>query len=197
MDAANISPEEVGALIVATISPDYITPSTACVVQKNLGLKNAFCFDLSAACTGFVFGLSVAESMILTGKCNYAIVIAAETLTKFTDWSDRGTCILFGDGAGAAVLGKSEDESGFISFYMGGDGKYADLLITPGGGSRNPASHKTVEERQHFLQMKGNEVFKIAVQKMSDSALIALERAGLTGEDVKLLIPHQANLRII
>jgi 3-oxoacyl-[acyl-carrier-protein] synthase III len=183
-------------LIVATITPDMQFPSTACLVQDAIGAKKAICFDISAACAGFVYGLTIAQQFIARGDMGYALVIGAEKLTAITDWTDRSTCVLFGDGAGAAVLGETKS-GGILSSYLGSDGGMRELLMVPGGGSRNPASAKTVEERLHFIKMRGNELFKIAVNAMADAAKQALAQAGLTCEDVDVVIPHQANERII
>ncbi len=194
---ANISPDDIDLVIVATITPDMLFPSTACIVQSKLGIKNAAVFDIGAACTGFIYGLSVAHQFLQNGSCKTALVIASEVLSKITDWEDRNTCVLFGDGSGAAILQKSNTEDGFLSFYLGADGQYIDLLKMPAGGSRIPATIDTVQNRMHYLKMIGNEVFKIAVQSMLESANIALNQCGLTCEDVNLVIPHQANIRII
>ena len=197
LERASIDPGEIDAVICSTITPDHSFPSTACLIQDKLGLKNAFAFDVSAACSGFIYALSIAESLLLSGKINSAMVIASEKMSAITDWKDRSTCVLFGDGAGCAILKRTESDSGILSSYMGSDGAYGDLLITPAGGSRNPVTVENVQNGEQYLQMKGDEVFKIAVKKMSESAIESLKRAGLTKEDVKMLIPHQANLRII
>lgn len=194
---ANIDALDIDLLIVATISPDMIFPATACVIQENIGAKNAAAFDISAACSGFSYALMIADQFIRSKTYEKILVVAAETLTHFVDWEDRGTCVLFGDGAGAAVVGASDGESGLLSSYIGSDGMYVDLLKIPAGGSVMPASERTLNERQHYIHMAGREVFKIAVRSMESAALEALDRAGLSKDDIDLLIPHQANLRII
>ena len=189
---SKLPPELIDLVITATCSPDTLFPSTACILQDKLGLKNAVCFDVSAACSGFNFALSVASTYISSGEYKNVLVVGADTLTKYLDWNDRSTCVLFGDGAGAAVLSASSDGSGIISSYLmssGFDGKY---LVMPGGGSRDP------EERGgRFIRMDGKEVFKFAVRALEDTVLKALKLAKLSISDVNLLIPHQANIRII
>ncbi|MFH1783912.1 MAG: beta-ketoacyl-ACP synthase III [bacterium] len=194
---AGIKPQDVDMIITATITPDMFFPSTACLIQAKLGIKDVIAFDISAACSGFIYALSIAHQYLSTSSGKTALVVATEALSKITDWQDRNTCVLFGDGAGAAVLKEVPGDSGFISFYLGADGRYGDLLKVPAGGSRMPATSDTVKKRMHFLKMSGNEVFKIAVQSMIKSAQEALKKAGLKCEDVNLVIPHQANIRII
>lgn len=197
---ANMSKDDLDAIVVATITPDMLFPSTACFVQKKLGIKKEiFAFDISAACSGFIYGLSIVNSMIKSDLAKNVLLIGAETLSKFTNWKDRTTCILFGDGAGAMLLTRTEnkEENSILSTYMGSDGSYTDLLYIPAGGSKLPATHKTVEENLHTMVMNGKEVFKVAVTKMVDAAKKACERAGITTRDLDLLVPHQANLRII
>ncbi|MEW6557599.1 MAG: beta-ketoacyl-ACP synthase III [Elusimicrobiota bacterium] len=194
---ANITPDEIDAIIVATITPDMLFPSTACFVQKWLAAKNACAFDIAAACSGFIYGIAMARDLIRCDSYKTILVIGAETLTKITDWQDRNTCVLLGDGAGAVVLKKTDSSSDILSTYLGADGNLGDLLYIPGGGSRNPATHKTVDDRLHFMKMEGNKLFKIAVRAMADSARKAIELAGITCDDVKLIIPHQANVRIV
>ncbi len=200
LQKANISAEDLDAIVVATITPDMLFPSTACIVQKKLNIqKELFAFDISAACSGFVYGIAIVTSMIKSGLCNNVLLIGAETMSKFTNWKDRTTCVLFGDGAGAMILSKTEDknENSILSVFLGADGKYSDLLYIPAGGSRMPASEKTVKENLHTIIMSGKEVFKVAVTKMVESAKKACELAGIKTKDLDLLIPHQANLRII
>lgn len=198
LDRAGLSAEDIDLIIVSTITPDMVFPATACLVQNALGAKHAATFDLEAACSGFIYALSVARQYIATGEYNNVLVVASEVLSRITDWSDRSTCVLFGDGAGAAVLsGTDEGESDFVSFFLGGNGKYADILNMPAGGSRKPASHETVDAREHTMKMNGPEVFKAAVMKMNHSMRQVLTRAGLQSSDVDIVIPHQANLRII
>jgi len=197
LEEAKVAPQDLDAIIVATITPDMFFPSTACFVQKGLGATKAFAFDMSAACTGFVYALGVAKGLIESGYCSKILIIGAETLSKITDWQDRNTCVLLGDGAGAIVLGATEQKSNILSVYLGADGNYENLLKLPAGGSRNPTSQKTIDERLHYMKMEGKEVFKVAVTKMAEAAKKALEIANLTANDISLLIPHQANLRIV
>jgi 3-oxoacyl-[acyl-carrier-protein] synthase III len=194
---ANFPAEDLDLIVVATVTPDMFFPSTASLVQGALGAKRAGAFDLMVGCTGFIYGLVMASSIISTGAAGSVLLIGAECLSRITDWQDRSTCVLFGDGAGAALLRPTEPGRGLLSFVLGNDASGADCLKIPAGGSRLPASAETVEARQHYLYMEGNEVFKFAVRIMEEAALDALERAGLTIEDVSLLIPHQANIRII
>jgi len=194
---AELEPSDMDLILVATNSPDTIFPATACYVQAGLGANHAPAFDLIAGCTGWLYGLIVAESMILSGNARRVLVIGGEVLTKITNWKDRGTCVLFGDAAGAAVLEESHDESGILSHYWKADGTLSGLLHIPAGGTRRPASLQTVAENLHTIQMKGNEVFKHAVKRMGEAAEEALRRAHLTKEQVDIFIPHQANIRII
>lgn len=194
---AGISAKEIDMIIVATITQDFMMPSTACLVQKNIGAKNAFCMDVEAACSGFLYALETASQYIATGRIKNALVVGSEKLSSFVDWSDRATCVLFGDGAGAVVLSATDADEGILSSYMGSDGGLADLLKIPAGGSRMPASEETVKNRLHTMQMNGKEVFKSAVRSMCDSAQKVLDKAGVKVEDVALVIPHQANKRII
>ena len=197
LDDAKLEAAEIELIIVATVSPDMSFPSTACLVQEKLGAKKAAAFDISVACSGFVYGMSIAEQFIVNGIYKKALVIGAETLSRFISWDDRKTGMLFGDGAGAAVLGETSNGCGILAMDIGADGSGAELLKVPAGGSRMPASAATVEERLHLIQMDGSEVFKFAVRVMGESALRALAAAGLTTDDVALLVPHQANIRII
>lgn len=195
---ADLQPSQIELIIVATITPDMQFPATACILQNKLGAKNAACFDISAACSGFVYAIAIAEQFIKTGVYKNALVVGAEKLTAITDWTDRNTCVLFGDGSGAAVLGKVEDGSGILSVYLGSDGDQYDILKLPAGGSRMPASHKTVDERLHFLKMEGSELFKLAVKIMADAGEKAAKMAGLNSPDeIDCVIPHQANIRIL
>ncbi|MDO9392160.1 MAG: beta-ketoacyl-ACP synthase III [bacterium] len=197
LEASGVKPEELDFILIGTVTPDMMFPSTACLVQAALGAKNAAAFDISAGCTGFIYGLELARSLIVADPRRKVLVIGAEELTKITDWTDRGTCVLFGDGAGAAVLGEVEDDRGILSTYLGADGNLGDLIFQPGGGSLNPASHKTVDEKMHFVKMAGNKVFPHAVRNMLDASTKALASAGVSKEQLNLLIPHQANIRII
>ena len=193
---AGLKPKDIELIVVATITPDMQFPSTSCLVQKKLGAYNAVCFDISAACSGFIYGMSVAREFLSNGAYKNALVIGTELLSTIVDWSDRNTCILFGDGAGAAVMVPSKS-NGIISSYLGSDGRDSELLSVPAGGSRFPSTHETINGKLHFLKMSGNEVFKMAVRIMSDAVKKVLLQSNLTCEDVDCLIPHQANIRII
>lgn len=194
---AGIEAKELDLIIVATATPDMLFPSTACIVQEALGANNAAAFDLEAACSGFLYGVVIAEQFIATKTYDTVLVIGAETLSKITNWSDRNTCVLFGDGAGACVLRPVSADRGILSHYLGADGKGGGLLQIRGGGSRKPTSMDTLKQKLHYIEMQGAEVYKFAVRIMGEAALEALDRSGLRGEDVDYLIPHQANLRII
>ncbi|HNS04438.1 MAG TPA: beta-ketoacyl-ACP synthase III [Candidatus Saccharicenans sp.] len=197
LERGGLKAEDIDLILVATNTPDTIFPATACWVQKKLGIKETPAFDLEAGCTGLLYALIVAEGLILSGTARRILLIGVDILTKITNWEDRGTCVLFGDGAGAFILEESDDESGLISHFWGADGSLAELLILPGGGTLYPASEDTVKNKLHYLSMKGNEVFKHAVKRMGEAALEALKQAGIEKEQVDYLIPHQANLRII
>jgi 3-oxoacyl-[acyl-carrier-protein] synthase-3 len=194
---AHLEVKDIDLIIVATSTPDTLFPSTACWVQEGLRADHVPAFDISAGCTGFLYGMILAESLILSGTAKRILLVGGELLTKITNWEDRNTCVLFGDAAGAVVLAESDDESGMLSSYWKADGNLGNLLSMPAGGSRMPASVQTVIGKLHFLQMKGNEVFKHAVKRMGEAALEALKKAGLKKEDIDCLIPHQANVRII
>lgn len=197
VDNAGIELDNLDAIIIATATPDMIFPATACLVQRHLGLNEIPVFDVVAACSGFIYAAAVANSLIASGMYRIIGVVGAETLTRITNYEDRSTCVLFGDGAGAAILGPGNGESGIMAAYLGADGNLTHLLNMPAGGSRLPASHETVDERLHYIRMEGSEVFKSAVRAMESSAKKALELAGIESEDVDLLITHQANIRII
>jgi 3-oxoacyl-[acyl-carrier-protein] synthase-3 len=197
LERANLVPEDVDFIVVGTTSPDMPFPSTANFVQHKLGAPRAGSVDVQAACTGSIYSLSIGAQYIQTGKYRTVLCIGAEILSRITDFTDRGTCILLADAAGAAVLQPSEDGSGVIDADLYSEGKYWEYLYQPGGGSKHPASHETVDARMHFAKMKGNEVFKVAVRMFGDCAATILERNGFTAKDVDLFIPHQANLRII
>ena len=197
MQAAQVKPEELDMIIVATITPDMIFPATACVLQEKLGAKGTAAFDLEAACSGFLYGISIGSQFIATGMYDNVLVVAAEALSKIIDWKDRSTCVIFADGAGAAVLQPSFDSSGIISNYLGADGTGADLVGVPAGGSRLPASQETVRNRQHYMKMRGNGLFKRAVNAMVQAIDVSLEKGGLTYNEIDFFIPHQANIRII
>jgi len=194
---AGISAGEIDLLIVATLSPDMLFPSTACFVQEQIGAKNAFCYDLGAACSGFLYALDNARNQIASGAVKTALVIGAEKMSTFIDWNDRSTCILFGDGAGAAVLQAGGVGRGIMASVMGSDGSLADLLWTPGGGSRNPSSQEMIDQGQQYLKMQGREVFKHAVVRMAEALTQALEKNKVKLDEIKCFIPHQANIRII
>lgn len=197
LDRTDLSPEDLDLVIVATATPEHLFPATACLVQDNLGALNAGAFDLMAACTGFIYGVSLASQSIRSGAIRSALVIGSETLSRFIDWKDRGTCILFGDGAGAFVLEASEEPGGILSSVMRSDGSGGSLLSIPAGGSHLPASLETVNKGQHYIQMNGREVFRFATRVMADATREVAERAGMKVEDISLIVPHQANRRII
>lgn len=197
MAMAGVGPEELDLLIVATVTPDFPFPSTACLVQNNLKAVNATAFDIAAACSGFIFGLSLAEKYIRAGAARKILIVGAEVLSRIVDWTDRNTCCLFGDGAGAVVVEASPNERGILSTHIHSDGRHWELLYQPGAGNRNPASQKTIDEKQAFINMQGNEVFKLAVRAMEEVALEALAANNLSASDIDLFIPHQANRRII
>jgi len=192
-----MTPLDVDAIVYATASPDRLLPSAACDLQAILGAKNAAAFDVGAACAGFIYSLNVAEGLIAAEQAKNVLVIAAERLTRIMDWSDRATAVLFGDGAGATLLRPSTGSRGILSSYMKSDGTLAELLYRPGGGALHPPSEELLKDHSYFIHMAGREVFKAAVLSMADACDQALRRAGLTGADVDLMIPHQANIRII
>ncbi|HEX5702859.1 MAG TPA: beta-ketoacyl-ACP synthase III [Pyrinomonadaceae bacterium] len=196
IERAGIDPADIDLILCATVTPDQILPSTACLIQAQLGASKAAAMDIVAACSGFVYGLTIAEPMIRSGQIKYALVIGAELLTRYVDYTDRGTCVLFGDGAGAAILGPVEGDRGILASKIRSDGRYEEQLYAPGGGTKGGFSAETIARGDHFFKMKGNEVFKIAVRSMSDISKQVLCEAGLTTEDVSLFIPHQANQRI-
>ncbi|MEW6096697.1 MAG: beta-ketoacyl-ACP synthase III [bacterium] len=197
LEDANISPSKIDMLIVATITPDMFFPSTACVIQHKIGAVHSACFDLSAACAGFGYALEIGKQLIATHTYRTILIVAVDVLSKITDWTDRNTCVLFGDGAGAVVLQAVQKDTGILSSDLGADGSQMDILQLPGGGSRNPISQKVIDQKLHYMKMKGKEVFKIAVQSMCKTARKALHLAKVDVNDVDLLIPHQANIRII
>ncbi len=193
---AGLQPTDLGLILVATMTPDMPCPATACIVQAKLGAPQAAAADIAAACSGFVYGLVIGQQFVAGGLYRHVLVVGAEVLSRVVDWTDRSTCVLFGDGAGAAILGAAT-QGRILSVYLGADGRKADLLKVPGGGAAKPASHQSVDERAHFLKMNGTEVFKHAVRAMSDACLKAIERAGIKPEQIACVIPHQANIRII
>jgi len=197
LEQAGIGPMDLGAIILATATQDRLLPSTACDLQALLGAKNAAAYDLSAACSGWLFGLTQAEGLIASGQAEHVLVVGAELLSRIIDPSDRTTAILFGDGAGATVISKATGETGLLSTFIRSDGTLAELLWRPSGGARHPISQKIVDEKSHYIRMAGREVFKSAVLTMAEACDEALKRAGVTGDQIDLLVPHQANIRII
>ncbi|HSJ06984.1 MAG TPA: beta-ketoacyl-ACP synthase III [Longimicrobiales bacterium] len=197
MERANILPGEIDVIVVSTATPDRLLPSTACDMQALLGATNAAAYDISAACSGFLYALSVAEGHIASGNAEIALVVSTEKMSGIVDWSDRATCVLFGDGAGAAVVRRAVNGRGVLSSFIRSDGTLAELLWRPAGGVRVPMDLAVLEQKTHLVKMAGREVFKAAVRSMAEAADQALMRAGLTGADIDLLIPHQANMRII
>jgi 3-oxoacyl-[acyl-carrier-protein] synthase-3 len=197
LERARLRPQDVQLIVVGTCSPDYVFPATACVVQNDLGATKAGAFDIEAACTSFVSALAVARGMIVSGAIQNAVVIGAETLSRFLNWKDRTTCVLFGDGAGAVVLEATNASVGVESVILHSDGSHMDKLLIPAGGARIRATQETLDRGQHLITMQGGDVFKLAVKSMADAAEEALAEAGLGLDDIALMIPHQANIRII
>jgi 3-oxoacyl-[acyl-carrier-protein] synthase-3 len=197
LDMAGMKPKDLDAILLGTVTGDTQFPATAVYVQNRLGAKRAAAMDLSAACSGFIYAANLAHGMIASGQMDRILVIGAEVLSKFTDWEDRATCVLFGDGAGAAVMEPCPVGEGILSTQMKSDGSLADLLIIPGGGSRMPLTESSYDEGNQYIKMKGDGVFKYAVRAMADAAKAAIEEAAVTIDDIDLLIPHQANVRII
>ena len=197
MQRAGTNPGELDVIVFSTATPDRLLPATAVDLQAELGATRAAAFDISAACSGYLYGLTVAEGMIMSGVAETALVVGAEKMSSIVDWKDRSTCVLFGDGAGATVLKRSKHGKGILSAFMRSDGKLAELLYRPDGGSTNPFSQEVLDGRSHFVKMAGREVFKHAVRSMAEASDRALDAARLTGKDIDLMIPHQANIRII
>ena len=197
IEQAKISPREINLILVATATPDMIFPATACFVQKKIGASNAACLDISAACAGFLFGIEIAQQFITSHTYDTVLVIGADKLTSITNWTDRNTCVLFGDGAGAAILRHRGSTHGIISTHIASDGQYSDILFMPGGGSRCPITRENADLNLATIHMTGKEVYKQAVIAMLDASKKALEKAGLSIHDIACVIPHQANLRII
>jgi 3-oxoacyl-[acyl-carrier-protein] synthase-3 len=193
---ANIDAEDIDLLILATVTPDMPLPATSCIVQAEIGATRAAAFDLSAACSGFIYGMTVAEKFIKTGSAENILVIGSELLSKWVDWEDRTTAVLFADGAGAVVMGKVPEGKGLLSTDIRSDGNYVGVLNVPAGGTKEPFSEEVLKNRRCYIKMKGNELFKVAIRSMANSSKRALQRAGYTGDDVALVIPHQANQRI-
>src|SRR2546425_5601531 len=196
IERAGIDAADIDLILCAIVTPDPILPSTACLIQADLGANKAEAMDIVAACSGFLYGLTIANPMIRSGQTKYALVIGAELLTRYVDYTDRSTCVLFGDGAGAAILGPVEPGRGILAAKIRSDGRYEEQLYAPGGGTKGGFTAETIARGDHFFKMKGNEVFKIAVRSMSDISRQVLCEAGLKTEDVNLFIPHQANQRI-
>jgi 3-oxoacyl-[acyl-carrier-protein] synthase-3 len=196
IERARLDPSDIDLLLCATVTPDQILPSTGCIVQAELGANNAAAMDIVAACSGFLYGVSLADSMIRTGQVRHAVVVGAEILTQYVDYTDRQTCVLFGDGAGAAVLGPVEGNRGILAAKIKSDGRYEEQLFSPGGGTRRKPTAETLAAGDHFFKMRGNELFKVAVRSMAEISRDVLEQAGQKAEDVDLFIPHQANQRI-
>lgn len=197
LERAGVEAEGVDMILLSTATPDRLLPSTACDVQALLGARNAAAYDYATACSGFLYGLSMAEAHIVAGQAETVLVCATEKMSSIVDWTDRGTCVLFGDGAGATVVRRAQDGRGILSSYMKSDGTLAELLYRPGGGARIPLDIAVLDERSHFVKMAGPEVFKSAVRAMCEAAETALQRAGVTADEIDLLVPHQANIRII
>lgn len=197
LKTAGLKAKDIELIIVATVTGDMPLPSTACILQDRLDAKKAAAFDINAACSGFIYALSVADSFIKSGTFKRILIVGSEILSKFTDWKDRTTCVLFGDGAGAAILEATEEDRGIISTRIHSDGSLWELLHTPGGGSRSPASKETIKKRMHYIKMRGNETFKVAVRTLESLVVETLEENNIKPSQLSLLIPHQANLRII
>ncbi len=196
LERAGLEPTDIDLIVCATTTPDQIMPSTGALIQAQIGATNAAGMDIFAACSGFLYGLTMVESMVRTGQIRYALVIGAEVLTKYVDYTDRGTCVIFGDGAGAAVVGPVPEGKGILATKIRSDGRYEDQLYAPGGGTKLGTSHKTIDDGEHFFKMKGNELFKVAVRSMADISAEMVEKAGYTVDDIDIVIPHQANQRI-
>ncbi|CAG0942447.1 partial 3-oxoacyl-[acyl-carrier-protein] synthase III, partial [Candidatus Brocadiaceae bacterium] len=197
MEDAGVSPNDLDMIITSTITPDHIFPSTSCYIQQKIGASRASAFDILAACAGFIYALSVGESFVNSGAMKTVLVVGAECLSKITDYTDRTTCILFGDGAGAVVIQKSSTKHEILSTSLAADGSQADVLIMPGGGAKNPASLESVQQRTHYIQFKGKEVFKLAINNITNLITDTVNKNGFSLEDIDLIIPHQSNLRII
>ena len=196
LERSGLEPTDIDIIICATTTPDQIMPSTGALIQAQIGATNAAGMDVFAACSGFLYGLTIVESMIKTGQVRNALVIGAEVLTKYVDYTDRSTCVIFGDGAGAAVVGAVPEGKGILATKIRSDGRFEEQLYCPAGGTKLGTTHQTIDEGMHFFKMKGNELFKVAVRSMAEISVEMLERAGCTIDDVDMVIPHQANQRI-
>jgi 3-oxoacyl-[acyl-carrier-protein] synthase-3 len=197
MEAAGVEPEEIGLIIVATVTPDHPIPSTACILQHRLGCRKAAAFDMQAGCSGFIYAQSVAKQFVVSGRTKHVLVVGAELLSKFLNWEDRTTCVIFADGAGAIIMSEGELPRGVLSSEMRSDGDMADFITLPGGGSAHPPTEQTVRDKMHYIQIRGNETFKMAVRSIEGVCREVLKKADLTPDDVNWFIPHQANQRII
>jgi 3-oxoacyl-[acyl-carrier-protein] synthase-3 len=197
LEEAQLTPDQIDLILLGTVTPDYILPSTACILQDKLKAKNAAVLDIVAACSGFIYGLSIASAFIAISQYKNILVIGVETLSKIVNWKDRNTCVIFGDGAGAAVVSATTEDKGILGTFLFGDGSLANLLHIPVGGAKIPLTKENIDLNEHLIHMQGSEVFKSAVRAMEDAAEHIIQKTGLTPEDVDLLIPHQANIRII
>lgn len=197
MEDAGVAPQDLDMIITSTITPDHIFPSTSCYIQQKLGATRAGAFDILAACAGFIYALAVGESLVNSGAIKTALVVGAECLSKITDYTDRSTCVLFGDGAGAVIIQKNPVKHEILSTRLAADGSQADVLIMPGGGAKNPASLESIQQRAHYIQFKGKEIFKLAINNITNLILETADENGLKLADIDLIIPHQSNLRII
>jgi 3-oxoacyl-[acyl-carrier-protein] synthase-3 len=197
LDAAGLKPRNLDLIVVATATPDMLFPSTACILQEKLGANNAAAFDVNAACSGFVYGLSVVEAYIKSALAKRVLLVGSEVFSKFLDWEDRTTCVLFGDGAGAVVVEPTKGDRGIVSTHIYSDGKHRDLIMLPGGGSKYPPSEESLKKRRHYVKMKGNETFKVAVKTLEKLVVDTLKKNNIKPSQLSLLIPHQANMRII
>jgi len=197
LESSGVAPEDIGLLVLATVTPDMPIPATACTIQHSLGCVNAAAFDMAAGCSGFIYAQSVAKQFLLSGRCEHALVIGAELLSKYIDWKDRSTCVIFADGAGAVVMSAGDPPRGLLASAMHSDGSMTDFIYMPGGGTKHPPSQQMIDERLHYIRMRGNETFKMAVRSLDEVCREVLGHAGLSTTDVDLFVPHQANLRII
>lgn len=197
IEDAGIAPTDIDMIITSTITPDHIFPATSCYLQQKIGATRASAFDILAACAGFIYAISIGQSFVASGAMKTVLVVGAECLSKITDYTDRSTCVLFGDGAGAVILQRDATKHEILSTSLAADGSEADVLIMPGGGAKNPASFESVQQRMHYIQFRGKEVFKLAINNITNQILETVERNGLKLSEIDLIIPHQSNLRII